>query len=76
MMSKRNSLLLGIAPSDGQIRITTGEEFVVLGGDRIVHEVMQDTVIQFNEELKKRGKNLTEVGPKEFVEILEKASRA
>jgi hypothetical protein len=74
-MAKSKGILLGLAHSDGHTRITRSDDFVLFGGSKETHEVMQDTAIRVNEELKRRGKNLGDVGPKEFFEILEKASQ-
>ena len=63
---------LGLDNKDGHVRITRGPNFQLIGGSRDTHEVMQETAVKFNEELKKRGKELTEIEPAEFVDILHK----
>jgi putative protease len=65
------SLLLGIGfdGSDGHIRITKGENFRLFGGSKETHGVMQEKAIKFNEHLRKRGKQLSEINQEEFREI-------
>jgi hypothetical protein len=72
--AKRKALLfgLGLDNKDGHVRITRGPNFQLIGGSQQTHEVMQETAIKFNEELKKRGKPLENLGPNEFVDILHK----
>jgi len=59
---------------DGHQRITTGEQFAILGGSAETHERMTETVVKTFEELKQRGKTLEKVEPKELAEILHKAT--
>ena len=68
----RKALLLGFGMDgkDGHLRITTGPNFQLIGGSENTHGVMQDTAVQFNEELHKRGKRLEDISPTEFMEIL------
>ena len=63
---------LGLDGQDGHTRVTKGPNFQLVGGSKDTHEVMQETAIKLNEELKKRGRHLEEVSPKEFTDILEK----
>jgi len=60
---------LGFDCTDGHKRITTGKNFVLLGGSKGTHEQMQEKAIKFNEKLDKRGKQLEDVSFKEFKEI-------
>jgi hypothetical protein len=70
------SALLGVGldNDDGHKRITTGEQFAVLGGSAETHERMTETVVKTFEELKSRGKHLSEVRPKELAEIIKNAA--
>lgn len=63
---------LGFDHKDGHTRVTRGKNFQLVGGSQETHERMQEKAIKINEELKKRGKALEEVGRDEFVEICEK----
>ena len=71
-MDKRvKALLLGLGfdCDDGHKRITTGKNFILLGGSEGTHSQMQEKAIKFNEKLDKRGKRLEEVDVKEFKDI-------
>ena len=68
--------LLGLAldHEDGHRRLTTGEQFVLVGGSQETHEKMTETVVKTFEELKRRHKRLETVEPKELAEILQKST--
>lgn len=57
--------------SDGHKRITTGENFALVGGTEETHEVMTEKVIRINEKIKSRGKQLENLTGKEFDDIAE-----
>ncbi len=65
--------LLGLAldHDDGHKRLTTGEQFVLVGGSEETHGRMTETVVKTFEELKRRHKRLESVEPKELAEILQ-----
>jgi hypothetical protein len=65
---------LGLDNDDGHKRVTTGEQFAIVGGSAETHERMTETVVKTFEELKQRGKHLTEVRPRELAEIIKKAA--
>ena len=65
---------LGLDNEDGHKRITTGEQFAILGGSEETHERMTETVVKTFEELKQRGKKLDEVRRTELAEIIKKSS--
>ena len=71
-----DSALLGVGldNDDGHKRITTGEQFAILGGSAETHERMTETVVKTFEELKQRGKKLDEVRRVELAEIIKKSS--
>ena len=64
---------LGFDNTDGHKRITTGEQFAIVGGSAEKHERMTETVIKTFEELKARGKNLHEVEREELSDIIKKS---
>ena len=67
---KRKAALLGIGlDSDGSKRITTGPNFVLVGGSQETHEQMTEKAIKINEKLKARGKKLEDVSHEEFDDI-------
>ncbi len=55
--------------SDGHKRLTTGPNFVLVGGTEETHEVMTEKVVKINEKLNARGKSLEEVSRDEFDDI-------
>ena len=70
--TKRKASLLGLGldAEDGQTRITRGKNFVLYGGSKETHEVMQETAIKVNEKLDRRGKRLEDVSVTEMRDIL------
>jgi hypothetical protein len=67
---KRRAALLGMGlDSDGHKRITTGENFALVGGTQETHEAMTEKAIKINEKLKARGKALDSVSHEEFDDI-------
>ena len=67
---------LGLDAKDGHKRITTGKNFLLLGGSQDTHEQMQEKAIKFNEKLSKRGKTLEQVDYKEFMDIARESGLA
>lgn len=65
---------LGLDNDDGHKRITTGEQFAIVGGSAETHERMTETVVKTFEELKTRGKHLEQVGHQELAEIIHKTT--
>lgn len=64
---------VGLDNEDGHKRITTGDQFVLLGGSQDTHERMTETMVKTFEELKRRDKRLDTVDPNELGEIIHKA---
>jgi hypothetical protein len=73
---KKSAGLLGIGfdNEDGHKRITTGEQFAIVGGSEETHGRMTETVVKTFEELKQRGKQLQHVEPDELAEILHRST--
>ena len=66
----RKALMLGLGlDSDGHKRLTTGSNFVLLGGSQETHEVMTEKVIKINEKLTAKGKMLEDVTREEFDDL-------
>ncbi len=64
------AVILGVGlDSDGHKRITTGENFALVGGSQDTHEQMTEKAIKINEKLKQKGKQLEEVSREEFDDI-------
>ena len=64
--------MLGVGlDTDGHKRITTGDNFALVGGTEETHEAMTEKVIKINERLKSRGKELETISGQEFDDIAE-----
>ncbi len=62
--------MLGLGlDSDGHKRLTTGPNFVLMGGSAETHECMTEKVVKINEKLSAKGKALEEVSGEEFDDI-------
>ncbi len=67
---RKKALLLGLGlDSDGHKRITTGNNFALVGGTKETHEQMTEKAIKINEKLASKGKQLEEVSREEFDDI-------
>jgi len=60
---------LGLDGRDGQVRLTRGKNFVLVGGSAETHAQMQETAIKINEHLDRRGKRLEDVSIGELRDI-------
>ena len=65
---------LGLDNADGHKRVTTGEQFAIVGGSEETHGRMTETVVKTFETLKTRGKQLEQVEPTELAEILHRST--
>ena len=70
--SKENTLICGFAfnNKDNHKRITTGENFSILGGSAETHETLVKKVIEFNEVIKKYGKKLENLSESEYYDVV------
>jgi len=70
---QKRALLMGLGfdGDDEQKRITTGKNFLLAGGSKDTHELMQEKAIKFNEELNRRKKRIEDIDKEEFHEIAE-----
>ena len=70
--SKKEGGLLGIGldARDGHHRVSSGEEFLIVGGSAETHEQMQDLVIRMEEKLKARGKTISDLDNTEFEDLV------
>ena len=70
MKPKEKKVLLGMGlDSDGEARVTRGENFLLVGGKAETHENMQEKAVKFNEKLRERGRSLDDIGRDEAMEI-------
>ena len=60
---------VGLDATDGEVRLTHGPNFSLVGGSEETHAVMQETACKINEELAKRGKQLGDVSHEEFADV-------
>lgn len=69
----KKALLLGLGldHQEGERRVTVGKNFLLTGGSKPTHEMMQEKAIKFNEQLDKRRKRLEDISVEEFHEIAE-----
>jgi hypothetical protein len=65
---------VGLDNDDGHKRVTTGEQFAIVGGSEETHDRMTETVVKTFEELKLRGKHLSQVERQELAEIIHKST--
>lgn len=72
--AKAGLLGVGLDNTDGHKRITTGEQFAIVGGSEETHGRMTETVIKTFEHLKDRGKALHQVEPTELAEIIHRST--
>jgi len=65
---------VGLDDADGHKRLTSAEQFTIVGGSEETHGRMTETVIKTFETLKKRRKSLQAVEPKELAEIIQQST--
>jgi hypothetical protein len=70
--SKKLLYGLGLDNKDGHLRVTKGDNFRLYGGSHETHELMQEKVIKFNEQLDKKGRKLDDISKNEFYDIANK----
>jgi hypothetical protein len=67
---KRKAVMLGLGlDTDGHKRLTSGPNFVLLGGSEETHQVMTEKAIKINEKLAAAGKKLEDIGGDELDDI-------
>ena len=64
---------IGLDNEDGHKRITTGDEFYLVGGSEETHERMQDVAIHVTEALKTKGKCLQDACIEEVIDLVHDA---
>jgi hypothetical protein len=68
--ARRKAVMVGLGlDSDGHKRMTTGPNFVLMGGSEGTHDVMTEKAVKINEKLAAAGKRLEEVSRQEFDDI-------
>lgn len=73
---KDNAILYGLAfdNKDNHKRITTGEDFYIVGGSAETHDTLVEKVLEFSETIKKYGKKLDDLSESEFYAIAKEIS--
>lgn len=71
---KAHLLGVGLDNDDGHKRLTSAEEFTIVGGSADTHERMTETVVKTFEVLRTKGKKLHSIEPQELAEIISKAT--
>ena len=67
---RRKALMVGLGlDSDGHKRLTTGPNFLLVGGSEQTHDAMTEKVVKINEKLAAKGKQLEEVTREELDDI-------
>jgi len=67
---KRGLLGIGFDGRDGHKRVTSGNDFTLLGGSQETHEQMQDLVMRLEEKAKRRGKRIRDLEGDEFEDLV------
>lgn len=65
---------LGLDNQDGHKRVTSAEQFTIVGGSEETHGRMTETVVKTFEALKRRHKSLHSVEPRELADIIAKST--
>lgn len=71
---KAGLLGVGLDNTDGHKRVTTAEQFAIVGGSEETHGRMTETAIKTFEELKSRRKQIDRIDPEELAEIIHKST--
>jgi methylase of polypeptide subunit release factors len=66
---KAKLLGVGLDNDDGQVRLTRGKNFELVGGSEQTHASMQEKCIKFNEKLDAKGKALESLERQEFLDM-------
>lgn len=76
MNEKATAHLLGVGldNEDGHKRLTKAEQFSVVGGSMETHERMTETMLKTMQDLKGKGKPLSDTEPGELADLLHKNS--
>lgn len=66
---KARLLGLGLDGTDGNVRVTRGDIFDLLGGSEDTHRSMQEKCVKFGEKLQAAGKQLEDLERQEFMDL-------
>jgi hypothetical protein len=65
---------IGLDRADGHQRLTSAEQFTIVGGSEETHARTTETFIKTFETLKRRHKSLHGVEPRELFDIIQKST--
>lgn len=65
---------IGFDHHDGHKRMTTADQFSIIGGSEETHERLTETFLRTFDDLKRQGKLLEESSPEEIAEMIHKNS--
>ena len=60
---------VGFDATDGQVRMTRGKNYELVGGSEKTHAVMQETAVKINEHVDRTGKRLEDISGKKLRDI-------
>ena len=72
----KDAALLGVGldnQDEEETRLTKGDNYLLVGGSKQTHELMQETAVRVNEQLEKKGKRLVDLEPEEFRDVMAEA---
>ncbi|MBN2217236.1 MAG: hypothetical protein JW719_07655 [Pirellulales bacterium] len=75
---RKSASLLGVGfdADDGQVRLTRGKNFALVGGSEQTHAVMQETAVKINEHIDREGKRLEELTAAEVRDICQQVGES
>jgi len=74
---KSSSMLgIGLDADDGQVRLTRGKNYALVGGSEQTHTVMWETAEKINEHVDREGKRLEDLTANQLREICQEVSES
>ena len=72
--NSRHLLGVGLDNDDGHKRVTSSEDFSIIGGSEETHEKMTETLLKTFEYLSRKDKTIDEISREELSDLLSKQS--
>ncbi|HAW97191.1 MAG TPA: hypothetical protein DCX67_01515 [Opitutae bacterium] len=72
--NNRHLLGVGLDNDDGHKRVTSSEDFSIIGGSEETHEKMTETLFKTFEYLSRKDKTIDEISREELSDLLSKQS--
>ena len=71
---ERHRFLMGVGlDSDGHARVTTSEDYLLMGGSEDTHEMMRETIERFTSTLRRMGTDLQHASGDEMLDAADEA---